>query len=43
MAHAGNNFMNAKAREDNSTAGFTLDVGNNTDNSEDAHWLAVGK
>ena len=35
--------MMAKAKEDNSLTGFTLDVADNTDIYQDAQWLAVGK
>lgn len=50
--HAGNNFMIAKALEDNSLNGFTLSVKDLTEPSTnavdadgfyDAHYIAIGK
>lgn len=35
--------MKAKAKEDNSLTGFTLDVADNSNEFQDAQWLAVGK
>jgi hypothetical protein len=42
-AHSGINFMDAKVRETNPLIKFTLDVGGNTGDYEDAQWIAVGK
>lgn len=35
-------FMDSKAVESNTLSGFTLDVRNNNDSSEDAQWIAIG-
>lgn len=43
LSHAGNDYMTTKAKEDNSLAGFTLDVDDNSTAFKDAQWLAVGK
>ena len=43
LAHSGDQYMNVKAKEDNSLTGFTLDVDDNSDAFQDAQWLAVGK
>ena len=52
LLHAGQNFMIAKALEDNSLDGFTLSVKNlsgpdinevNHDSSYDAQYIAIGK
>ena len=40
--HQGKVFMDSKAVESNSLSGFTLDVRNNNDSSEDAQWIAIG-
>ena len=42
-AHSGINFIDTKVRETNPLIKFTLDVGGNTGNYEDAQWIAVGK
>lgn len=41
--HSGINFMDVKVRETNPLIKFTLDVGENKCNYEDAQWIAVGK
>lgn len=41
--HSGINFMDAKVRETNPLIKFTLDVGEDTSEYEDAQWIAVGK
>lgn len=52
ILHAGNNFMIAKALEDNSLNGFTLSIKDLTEPSTnavdadgfyDAHYIAIGK
>lgn len=43
LSHSGNEYMTTKAKEDNSLAGFTLDVDDNSNAFQDAQWLAVGK
>lgn len=40
--HQGAVFMDSKAAESNSLTGFTLDVRDNKDSSEDAQWIAIG-
>lgn len=40
--HQGIVFMDSKAVESHSLSGFTLDVRNNNDSSEDAQWIAIG-
>lgn len=42
-AHSGVRFMDAKVRETNALIKFTLDVGEDTADYEDAQWIAVGK
>lgn len=42
-AHSGINFIDTKVQETNPLIKFTLDVGRNTGNYEDAQWIAVGK
>ena len=42
LSHAGSQFMTAKAIEDNSLTGFTLDVADNSSEFNDAQWLVVG-
>ena len=42
-AHSGIKFMDVKVRETNPLIKFTLDVGGNTGDYEDAQWIAVGK
>lgn len=42
-SHAGVEYYNAKAREDNSLTGFTLDVGDNSGSFQDSQWIAAGK
>ena len=34
--------MDSKAQESNTLSGFTLDVRDNKDSSEDAQWIAIG-
>ena len=34
--------MNSRVEEFNSLDGMTLKVGNNSDDTEDAQWIAVG-
>ena len=41
--HSGINFMNAKIRETSPLIKFTLAVGGNSANYEDAQWIAIGK
>ena len=40
--HQGQVFMDSKAQESNTLSGFTLDVRDNKDSSEDAQWIAIG-
>nr|DAV20274.1 MAG TPA: hypothetical protein [Caudoviricetes sp.] len=42
-AHSGISFVDTKVRETNPLIKFTLDVGGNTGDFEDAQWIAVGK
>lgn len=43
MTHQGSTFMQAKPRENNSLSGFTLDVGDNSNESCDAQWISIGR
>ena len=43
LSHQGTVFMDAKCRESNTLNGFTLDVGENKIDTEDAQWIAIGK
>lgn len=43
MTHQGSVFMQAKPRENNSLSGFTLDVGDNSNESCDAQWISIGR
>ena len=40
--HQGVTWMQSQARESNTLAGFTLDVGNNNKSDCDAQWIAIG-
>ena len=40
--HQGTAFYDSKPRESDTLGGFTLDVGNNSDVSMDAYWIAIG-
>ena len=41
--HQGVAWMQSQARESNTLAGFTLDVGDNSKPVCDAQWIAVGR